>query len=337
MKRPEPDTPAAQARAQVAADWFVKRDRGLTAGEQDEFLHWLAADPRHGEWFALHRRTTGDFTCLAQWRPEHSDEPNPDLLAPVRRRPRIYTFVTLAAAASVAVLFVWQQGRPDRSERLPTTRLASSGYAKQTLPDGSVVELNQGSAIDVQFTADERRVALSQGEALFTVAKNPEQPFVVNVRGVDVRAVGTAFNVRVAHETVEVFVTEGRVRVASPGRSSNDDAAALVEAGHRAVVSLSENAATTQIVAVSPAEAVRLLAWQPQVLDFSSVPLEQVIVEFNRRNSVELRLADASLASLPIVAAIRSDNVEGLLRFLEANAGVRIERKSADLIMLRRK
>jgi transmembrane sensor len=54
-------------------EWLVKRDRTLNAEEQDEFMQWLTADPRHGEWLALHRRAVRDFACLAQWRPEHSD------------------------------------------------------------------------------------------------------------------------------------------------------------------------------------------------------------------------------------------------------------------------
>ena len=47
-----------------AAEWLVLCDRGLTAAEQDRFLDWLAADPRHGEWFARQAKTlcTDDLT-----------------------------------------------------------------------------------------------------------------------------------------------------------------------------------------------------------------------------------------------------------------------------------
>jgi transmembrane sensor len=339
MKRPEPDSPAAQARAQAAADWLVKRDRGLAAAEQDEFLQWLAADPRHGEWFALHRRVVGDFTCLAQWRPEHSDEPNPNLLAPLRRSPRPRTLVSLAVAAGVAVLALWWRPVDLLSSRGATTPAASGGYAQRSLEDGSVVELNRGAVIDVRYTGAERRVTLLRGEALFTVEKNARRPFIVHARGVDVRAVGTAFQVRLATGSVEVFVTEGRVQVAPPRRAPSAAAGngPLVEAGHRAVVSLEETTTPPKIVPVSAEEAAHLLAWQPRLLDFSSAPLERVVAEFNRRNSVELVLADSSLAALPIVASIRSDNVEGLVRFLETNAGIRAERRGSDTILLRRK
>ena len=85
-----------------------------------------------------------------------------------------------------------------------------------TLEDGSVVELNHGGKLEIDFSSETRRVRLVRGEANFTVAKNPERPFVVNAGGVDVRAVGTVFNVRLAREAVEVVVSEGRVKLERP-------------------------------------------------------------------------------------------------------------------------
>lgn len=333
MNRPEADSPAARERAQAAADWLVKRDRTLTAEEQDEFSQWLAADPRHGEWLALHRRTVGDFACLAQWRPEHSEEPNPDLLARPQRRLRWLIPVTLTVAAGFAVALVtWQPWTPDHEE----APALIGGYERRILEDGSTVELNRGAVIAVEFSAGERRVALVRGEALFTVAKNPVRPFVVSAGGVGVRAIGTAFNVRLAAGTVEVLVTHGQVQVESPVHAAASVAESpRVAAGHRAIVSLAA-ATAPQITSVSPEETARLLAWQPQLLDFSSVPLHRVVEEFNRRNRVQLRLADDALAGVPIVASIRSDNVEGLIRFLTANAGVNAESRDGE-IWLRRK
>ncbi len=336
MNRPEPDSPAAQARSRTAAEWFAKRDRGLTAAEQDEFLQWLAADPRHGEWFALHRRLGGDFTGLAQWRPEHSEEPNPDLLAKPRRRLRWLMPVGLAAAASLTVALVWWRvGTPV----VETEATNASAYERRILADGSTVELNQGAVVTTAFTPGERRVTLVRGEALFTVAKNPARPFIVRAGGVAVRAVGTAFNVRLDAATVEVLVTEGRVQVQSPPAAGASSAAAseppIVAAGQRATVSLVD-AAQPRIVAVTTEESARLLAWQPQLLDFASVPLERAVAEFNRRNRVQFVIADAELGAMPIVASIRSDNVERFARFLAETPGVLVERRG-DEIVLRRK
>jgi transmembrane sensor len=225
------------------------------------------------------------------------------------------------------------------SERAVTTQ-----YERRRLEDGSVAELNAGAQLDVQFTAAERRVTLRQGEALFTVAKNPARPFIVHAGGVNVRAVGTAFNVRLGAGSVEVLVTEGRVQVAPPATRAAEQGSrglpasapptpAEVSAGQRAVVALAAGA-SPHVTPVSMEEVARALAWQPQLLDFSSAPLSRVVAEFNRSNRVQLVLADPDLRDLPIVASIRSDNLDGLVRLLTATGGIRAEHRGADEIIL---
>lgn len=342
MNRPEPDSPEAERRSETAADWLVRRDRGLTPAEQDQFFDWLAADPRHGEWLELHRHMIGDFSALAQWRPEHSEEPNPDLLAPPRRR-RIYWLApaVLAAAAAVALLLMWPRGAPIAPASAP---IASVELERRLLEDGSSVELNRGAEVKVAFTPTERRVMLAHGEAYFTVAKNPDRPFIVRAGGIDVRAVGTAFSVRLDPAAVEVLVTEGRVGVqpdiakTAPTRSSSRGLGdgTLVDAGQRATVSLTA-AEAPRVTPATPAQINRHLIWQPQLLNFSSAPLGIAVTEFNRRNHLQFVLEDPELAAMPIVASIRSDNVEGFARFLSAAPGVQIERHGTTEIVVRRK
>jgi transmembrane sensor len=84
------------------------------------------------------------------------------------------------------------------------------------LPDGSLVELKEGSRIAVDFSAEQRQVRLV-GEAHFQVARDAARPFVVNAQGVMVRAVGTAFSVRVDSDEVQVLVTHGSVHVLTRG------------------------------------------------------------------------------------------------------------------------
>lgn len=331
MRRPEPESAAAQRRSRAAAEWLARRDRGLTPAEQDAFLQWLAADPRHGEWFALHRRTVADFTALADWRPEHSGEPNPDLLAPARRRAPWYPWAALAAAVLLsAVAWFWPRPAAPASH-------AGEEPRRRLLEDGSVVELNRGAQVTAVFSPTERRAVLERGEAFFAVEKDPRRPFVVRAGGVDVRAVGTAFSVRFAPAGVEVLVAEGRVAVVPPAVPAGPaPAEALVDAGHRATVSATVGAAP-EIVPVAAAAIARALDWQPRMLDFASAPLAVVVAEFNRRNSVRFTLADPELAALPVVASIRSDNTEGLARFLAAAPGVFVERRGTAEIVVRRR
>lgn len=329
-----------------AAEWRVKQDRGLTPGEQDAFLQWLAASPVHRAAYAEQDESWRDLDLLASWRPEHSEEPNPDLLArpaPVRRGR--WRGAALALAASIAVvagLFFWTQG--DDGTFVAPVR----GYERRTLADGSVVELNRGASLEVRFTPTERRVRLVEGEAQFKVAKNPQRPFIVTAGGVSVRAIGTAFNVRLGGGDVEVLVTEGVVQVNPPAPAPAStpsvpspapalvDAEPLVTAGQRTVVSLSPQAEAPAIVPVTADDLARLLAWQPQLLDYTSAPLSRVVTDFNRLNHLQIVIADESLGRMPIVASFRSDNIDGFLRLLEITANVKAEHEGDNRIVLRR-
>lgn len=329
-----------------AARWLVQHDRGLTPGQQDEFLQWLSADPAHRESFNRHRAMWSDFNLLAQWRPEHSTEPNPDLLARPRQRKLIWLAVPLLAAAAVVLLLTQPATGPARAE--DPVAFEASSYRQETLPDGSRVEMNRGAHVVTQFSRAERRVLLVQGEAQFFVTKNATRPFVVRAGGMDVRAIGTAFNVKLTGANLEVLVTEGKVQLAQSSAVSAAPRDAInaadvvptvvaeLTAGHRTIMPFAAGLVTPPITMASTDEINRLLEWQPRLLDFNSTPLSAVVAEFNRRNVTQIVVADDSLDALPIVASIRSDNVEGFVRLLEATAGVRAERTQAGQIVLSR-
>jgi transmembrane sensor len=343
MNTPEPNSPLDDAAESAAAEWLVRHDRGLTPQQQDEFFSWLAASRAHRESLERHRRLWGDFNALAQWRPEHDTMPNPDLLTR-HRRPGFWRRpgpVLLAAAAVALGLAVWWSpaARPPADA---TLAFEAAAYRQETLPDGSVVDLNRGAHVVVQFSAAERRVLLVQGEAQFAVAKNPLRPFVVRAGGVDVRAVGTAFNVKLAGPNLEVLVTEGTVQVSRPAVGAAATAAppqasvvlATISAGQRTVIPVAGPIASPVVVPASEREIAQLLGWQPRLLDFESTSLAEVVATFNRHNTLRLVIGDDALRTLPIVASIRSDNVEGFVRMLEATMGVRAERRQAGEIVL---
>jgi transmembrane sensor len=344
MNHLPPNDPAAEAIEQQAAAWVLRTDRGLTAAEQDEFLQWLAADRRHGAALARHKRNWDRLNRLGQWLPEHSPQPNRDLLAP-RPQPafrllagRRAWLAPLALAAALAVgFFLWQA----RTAPPPPTAVpVIASITSRTLEDGSVVELNRGAVISVLYTPGERRVQLERGEAHFTVAKNKARPFIVSAGGVAVRAVGTAFNVRLDSAAVDVLVTEGVVQVKQPAMggvpSPREPEPLQLSAGERTSVPFAVAAVSPVVVPVTKAQAEDILAWQPRMLDFTATPLKGIVGEFNRHNDpIRIVIADTALARTDVSASLRSDNVEGFIRLLEAGFGVRAER-AGDTITLRK-
>jgi transmembrane sensor len=344
---PPEDPASAELHEQQAATWVLRTDRGLTAAEQDEFLQWLVADPRHGTALARHKRNWDRLNRLGQWLPEHSLQPNRDLLAPqVRPRFRIQSArpawlmpLGLAAALVLGAVTFWP-----RHSAPVAAPLAVPSISSRTLEDGSVVQLNRGAVVNVLYTPGERRVQLEHGEAHFTVAKDPGRPFVVSAGGVGVRAVGTAFNVKLDTAAVDVLVTEGVVQVAKPvgpplagvpSGVSTSDSPTILNVGEHTRISLTEPERTPEVATVTQEQAEAILAWQPRMLDFTALPLAGIVGEFNRHNApIRIVIADSVLARTEVSASLRSDNVEGFIRLLEAGFGVRAER-AGDTITLR--
>ena len=343
--------------AASAAAWLAERDAGLSPLDEKKFAAWRAADPRHEAAVARLERAWTALQPLRDFRPAAVRHPDRDLLAgPVRGGifafPASLRAAALAAAALVVVAAGWWALRPAATSA-PDAVYATTvgGYERVMLADGSVVELNGDTAAEVHFNGVERRVRLARGEAHFTVTKNPARPFRVEAGGVAVRAVGTAFNVRLASSSVEVLVTEGKVAVsdvgpalaAVPPRDERTPQTGAPTSGGPTVLSANERlvvgpARESAVERVSPAAMRDALAWQSPRLVFADTPLAEVVAQFNRRNAVQLELADADsvLASLPVGGSFRPENVEAFVRLLESGGDVTVDRADAARLVLRR-
>ena len=331
----------------MAALWLARRDRGLTRAQTREFLEWKAADPRHATETARLEAAWHSFT-LAKASPKLVGMAGALRRATHRRfqRRKATSWVggLLGAAAAVIACMVWwpqdAQLGAGVPEPLATYKVIAQSARRLALPDGSVAEVRDGGEVQAEYTAGERRVRLKRGEAHFTVTQDIARPFIVSAGGVDVRAVGTAFNVRLDASQVEVLVTEGKVQVAEPAPAAGDSPP-LVEAGQRAVVDRVETMAATrtiQITVAAPAEIEQALAWQSTRLVFNRTPLDDAVEAFNRHSAGSSRprlvLGDAALRGVRWGGTFRASNVEGFIHLLERSAEVRIERRGNEIVLL---
>lgn len=328
--------PEADAIEATAAVWLGRRDRGMNEAETATFIRWLQQDARHAEVFAELDDTWKNFNRLRVARPAAAGQPDADLLAPRRRTNHraLWAYAALTAAAAVVFLaLAWP--RVTAPAGLRQNVVTAVGVLQRAeLPDGSVVQVNTDSEVDVQYTATERRVRLMRGEAHFTVAKNPDRPFIVSAGQVAVRAVGTAFNIRMRPSAVEVLVTEGRVQVndnvqggsllmPQPGTETP-----LLVAGERAMIPRQAvtGRAAASVSPVAPAEVGRALAWQERRLEFYDVPLREVVAEFNRYNTHQIVIADSRLLEQLFSSTFRPDGWPEFVRLLEKSYNVAAER-----------
>ncbi|MBI2511627.1 MAG: FecR domain-containing protein [Opitutae bacterium] len=330
-----PLSPLPDAVVAAASAWLARRDRGFTPAEQDAYLQWRREDERHAIAVARLEKAWSALDTLAEWRPEHSQKPNPDLLAVPRRRIWRATGALLALAAAVALAFVIFKP----FDATPATVQVARQSELRTLADGSVVELNKDAEITVDYSAAERNIKLLRGEAYFTVAKNPDRPFIVTAGGVRVRAVGTVFNVRLSGSDVDVLVTEGKVRIdppkpEEPGVSGALNAA-LVGARERTTVNAAvPTPLAPEVVEATGDEIESTLAWQGVRIKFRDTPLDEAVAEFNRYNKeTRIVIADRRIAKIPLRGNFRADNADAFVRLAQEILGVHVDQEDGRYIL----
>ena len=332
----------------AASEWLARMDRGLTAEEQDQYTEWLAKDAAHRNAIARYQMDWEDYDRLAGIHLRSHARIDPDLLAPENLPPRkgrkfirnILWISALPFAALVALVFYVTLTKPTDSSGLnlqPAVELLAR-IEQRTLEDGSVIEINRGAEVEVAYTASERWVYLLKGEASFQVAKDPGRSFIVNVAGVDVRAVGTVFSVRLSEEEVDVIVTEGKVQVkptVSSIKSEQPIPEAFLEIGQRAKVDLRAESLVVEVTSIDETEIEEVHLWQPRLLDYDQILLGEIVKEFNSSNPIQVVLSDPSLESISLSSSFWSDNVEGFVRLMESSFGMEAEWRGSREIVLR--
>jgi transmembrane sensor len=347
-ERTEPARVDDDAIMAAAAAWLSSRDVGFTEVEAAKFKDWRNSNPHHEAAIRMLEQTRELLEHMPVLRadPElnrrmqqlsHAQPASEKIL----RFPRALKIAS-ALAACVAIAFVLWASRPDGTAFEATYATTSGDYRRVLLPDGSEFQLNSDTRVQVRFSRAQRQVTLAEGEAHFNVAKNPKHPFIVHAENVGVRAVGTAFNVRVGRADVEVLVTEGRVEVDRMSLSGSttgitEAASTFVNAGQR--ISISTEASSVQTAQLTNIDLVAIQAaldWQNPLLMFNDTPLTDVVAKFNRHNRVRLELGDIELNGRTVGGTFRADQVESFVRLLEKSGDVAIERPARERIILRK-
>jgi transmembrane sensor len=288
--------------AQAAA--FVARLQADARGATPAAVQaWIAADPRHAVAFA---RAEAAWETAERLRADPPPLASPaDLGVPswLTRR-RALGGLLAASAAGAAVTAAW---RLSRDVQLYRTRVGERRVV--VLADGSRVELNTASSIEVAMTRAQRNVRLVHGEALFEVAHDKARPFLVDAGAARFRAVGTAFNVRIRDSVVELTVTEGVVAVSRTGEAAHPVEAKHIAAGGGALV----RAGAVAPVVLDGEIVQQRTAWRDGVIELDGETLAQAIDEFNRYRAQPILLGDERLATIRVGGRFEVDEADKFL------------------------
>lgn len=320
-----PDTPAVDPVSQAAAEWIVM----LTADDEAEreqarrdFLAWKRADPRHeaaaaGMEDLIARLQSVNGGAGGDGRPARAA-----LRAafPARRSRARHLGTALALACALALpAGLWLQARPP-AYLMADLRTDTGQWATHTLPDGSRITLDGGSAVNLRYGAGQRVVELVRGAILVDVARDASRPFLVETRDGSIRALGTRFEVDKALPDATVLsMLESRV-VVRPGRApvradeGHGPGSVQVGAGQRVRITPAGVGPVERVDAQGIADA-----WARHQLVVSDRPLAEVLDLLARQRRGYVRYDHGQIDGIRVSAVLPLDDPDRALRLLASS------------------
>ncbi|QNK70969.1 FecR domain-containing protein [Variovorax sp. PAMC26660] len=336
MKPAFPSTPGSESRGDLldqAIAWAVR----LGSGGADDRAHeacnaWRAAHPAHEQaWQQV--QTVED--AFRQVPPVSGALAHGALQAATRMRTqsrrRALGVMGLAATGGVLGLFVWREAPWVQRAEYAT---AIGERKRVMLADGTELNLNTGSEVQVVFSPRRRLIVLRRGELFVrtgadTGAMLGHRTFWVEAPHARFEALGTRFGVRQADNETRLSMTEGRVAI-----HAGDAPAVIAQAGDGYII----RANTTEPQRIVD-RSFETDAWTDGALVAKQMRLDAFVAELARYRSTPLR-CDADVASLRVSGVFQLGGPDPVGRALEAlvrTLPVRLESSTGDTLTVSRR
>jgi transmembrane sensor len=260
-----------------------------------------------------------------------------------------------AVAAAVMLFITFTRLNQPTKETLATTASEKNeittnfgSRTKVQLPDGSTVWLNAGSKIqyDKNFGIKSRTVELT-GEAFFDVKKDAEHPFFIHTSNIDIKVIGTAFNVKAypQDETTEASLIRGMIEVSIKSRPNDK---IILSPNEKLIVDnkksgLVNGDVTTRkpesVVAINEIKlnsrdsTINEIQWVENRLVFDDEPLQSIAVKMERWYNVEIQISDPALAQKHIFGSFINENIDQAMEGLSITGRFHFSRNGNKIII----
>lgn len=228
-----------------------------------------------------------------------------------------------AVAASVALLLAgthflsYQEGYRRVNSQEVRLNNPLGMQSSVTLSDGTRVVLNAGTTLTypAAFVSGKREVEVS-GEAFFEVAPDRKRPFIVMAEHLNIRVMGTKFNVKAYREehVIEVTLTEGKVGV---GLQETSD---WIYLSPKQQVSFDKSSHRFSRKIVDP---LPYTAWKENKFYFDSLTFQEIATRLERRFNVRIDISPDRLKQVVFTGDfVRGENLEQILRVMTTDRRV---------------
>lgn len=245
----------------------------------------------------------------------------------VPRRNVIFMASRIAVAA-VVVLALVLGGIYGRGNLRKVTVASTEHPEEIRLPDGSQVTLNVHSELVYprRFGKDLREVSL-KGEAYFEVSSNPDKPFMITARELEVKVLGTSFNVNAYEDNdeIEVIVRTGRVAVTKPGEIPRT---IILKPGNRAVYNMEK-----EDLSLSKNVDRNYLAWKTRSFVFEDISLSEVAETLNKVYGSRITIPSDSIKTSRITSTFNDQSLDAILNVLSATLDLEVVRSGEQIFL----
>ena len=281
----------------------------LSEVEEKELLLWLEADEANktkfsemADWWAIAHTPAFKSNMQSDFQTHFGHLAGKSL--PLKQN-KLFNWRTFGKVAASVLLVAaigtasYYAGKSERQTDRPQmawfeTVTPPGSQSKVVLPDRSVVWVNAGSSLkyNMDFTKQNREVLLT-GEAYFEVAKDSLRPFIVKSGKLDIRVLGTRFNVKAYEneETIDVALVSGRVNVHLGGNNKEENTKEVVLAPNRM---MSYNKETSR-VRMTEVDGASMYAWINGRIEFDEQPFDRIARDLERKFNVRIRIDSKSL------------------------------------------
>jgi len=194
-----------------------------------------------------------------------------------------------------------------------TLKVPKGRQFELALSDGTSVHLNAGSSLryPVHFPSSGPRQVFLTGEAYFNVSENTAKPFLVNVSEIDVKVLGTAFNVSAYNEdkNIEVVLVEGAVALNRNNDAAKDDTT-LLTPGQKGSFNLS-----SKNIDVDRVNVTMYTSWMQRRLVFRNLTFDNILIKLERHYNVEIENTNRELGKEVFNASFDDIGIEEVLSF----------------------
>ena len=354
--------------AETAAQWFVRlQDASTSPSAFVEWQRWMNAAPEN-------RRAYEDIEeLMLRMRSSTAAPPLPtademqrdsyDGTVPVDEflqtplpgsNARWFALAASITAVAVTASFAWLHLSDAERIDVETYATAAAERREVTLSDGSHVTLDASSQLTVSMSDSQRTLHLDRGEAYFKVEKDASRPFIVHAGGAQVRAIGTAFNVRMSNERTVVAVVEGKVEVTA--QRAPDGPRERSRTDSSGGVANIDNPNSVQLIArLNAGEAVEARAqdgklevlpthiaptattWIEGRRQYRGEPLRYIVGDISRHTNRSIVIADEATGDLKFTGTLNLDNSEAWLRGLSVALPVTVREAADGTVMVERR